>query len=117
MPFKPMTLADLFGEEPQLSREEQRDAALSKLAQSRTELVEKSREIAIRLADQKGTVTSTEVFAVLEAELTGELLKTFKEVDPRFMGVVFRSGWVRVGLTSSGSHARPVSVWKRKFPA
>jgi hypothetical protein len=66
--------------------------------------------IANMLFMQHGRVTSTEVLEVMR-EHHPELLE---DVDPRFMGCVFRRGWRRIGYEDSGSHRRPVSIWVRK---
>jgi hypothetical protein len=91
---------------------EARDAALDMLAAVRCELVMAAREAALQLAAANGRVTSTEVFAKLRAEGWGPKIA---EADPRWMGVVFRTkaGWERIGWETTGSHKRPVAVWKR----
>jgi hypothetical protein len=74
--------------------------------------------IAQSLATKQGTVTSTEVLEVLKEELvpgSGPLADALQQADPRFLGVIFRfprGYWERVGTTSTGSHHRPVTVWK-----
>ncbi len=97
-----------------LWREEQfnqRDQALERLERSRAELIEIARTVAITLWAMNGRVTSTEVLAALRDQGYGVWIDS---VDKRFMGAVFRpkSGWVRVGWEHTGSHGRPVAIWK-----
>lgn len=88
-----------------------RDEALDLLEQTRGELIDAARQVALRIAKEQGVVSSTEVFSELE---TTALKAKMDQVDPRWMGAVFRKGWERVGFESTGSHRRPVSVWRRK---
>lgn len=84
-----------------------RDDTLDLLEERRRNLITRAQEIAIRICRAYGTVTSPEVMLHLkEEDVPG-----YGEVDPRFMGAVFRRGWKRVGYKAIGSHARPVSVW------
>lgn len=85
---------------------EEKEKVLNQLAESRRELISRAKEIALEICEREGTVSSPQVLAVLREE------NPF-DVDPRFMGAVFRKGWLRVGWTTAGSHGRPVSVWKR----
>lgn len=85
---------------------EKKEEVLNQLAESRRELITRAKEIALEIYEREGTVSSPQVLAVLREE------NPF-DVDPRFMGAVFRKGWLRVGWTTAGSHGRPVSVWKR----
>lgn len=97
-----------------MTEEEKRDAALALLARTRQELIKAARISARRIYRYKGSVSSTDVFELMEsnpywaAKLAG--------VDRRFMGAVFgrSSGWVRVGWEMTGSHARPVAIWGRE---
>jgi hypothetical protein len=88
-------------------------AALALFDQYRSTLVDAAHDIAIDLAKQQGKVTSPQVLAVLrEHPKLGDVTKS---VDRRFMGAVFnRKCWERIGWTSTGSHRRPVSVWRYK---
>ena len=93
------------------AEEQGRDRALALLAEYRGALIAIARNLALRIARANGTVTSPQVLEALKAAGYGHLLD---EVDPRFMGVVFRRGWQRVGWLekeSRASHARPVTVW------
>lgn len=86
-----------------------RDAALGNLAAYRGDLCETGREIAIELAQQRGRITSVEVFAEMRARGYDEALDA---VDPRWMGVVFKEDiWRRQGWEQTGSHKRPVAIW------
>lgn len=86
-----------------------RDAALDLLDKRRAELIARAHQIATYFCRENGTVTSPQVIAELKKEGAPGL----DEVDPRFMGAVFRAGrgWRRIGYRAAGSHARPVSVW------
>lgn len=75
-------------------------------------LIEGAKQIALDIAFQFGTVTSTKVLDTLKDD--PDLRHLLDGVDPRFMGAVFRKGWERVGFDNSGSHKRPVTVWKRR---
>lgn len=87
-----------------------RDAALDLLQEYRAGLIARAKEIAFSLASRNGKVTSPEVVAVLREEK----FKGINQVDMRFMGCVFRSGWKRIGFTPRGSHCQPISVWEIK---
>jgi hypothetical protein len=55
-------------------------------------------------------VTSVEVFAEMRAQGYDTALDM---VDPRWMGAVFREDiWTRSGFETTGSHRRPVAIWK-----
>jgi hypothetical protein len=85
-----------------------RDSALDLIEAHRADLVGLSRFVAVELCQRNGSVTGPDVFAELHERGLSELLK---HKDPRFMGAVFRKGWIRIGQTNSGSHRRPVSIW------
>lgn len=89
----------------------ERDAAIARIGAANAALVEVAKDTARRIADSHGTVTSTQVLAALREEGYGAVLDA---VDRRFMGAVFwpGSGWERVGWSTTGSHGRPVAVWK-----
>ena len=90
----------------------QRDEALDLLQASRAELIAEARTIADIIHRQNGRVTAVEVLAFM-----GELDETKRRlriVDRRFVGVVFRKGWKRIGYENAGSHKRPVSVWTKE---
>jgi hypothetical protein len=91
-----------------------RDAALDVLADKRADLIEIARDVAIRLARRRHRVTSVEVFAALRAQGYD---KSLDAADPRWMGVVFREPiWERQGFETTGSHRRPVAIWKLVDP-
>lgn len=91
-----------------------RDQALDRLQQWRAGLVEVARDIAIRLARQRGRVTSVEVFAEMRAQGYDDALDA---VDPRWMGAVFNEDiWSREGWETTGSHKRPVAIWSLRDP-
>lgn len=71
----------------------------------RPELLDKARKVAVRLARKNGYVTSTQVLSHLDVP---------EGVDKRFMGAVFgkKRGWKMVGFDRTGSHRRPVAVWR-----
>jgi hypothetical protein len=96
------------------SEVEKRDRQLTLLALTRPELIKAAKNVALDLVTEHGEVTSPDVVAYLRRLGWGPLLDS---VDLRFMGVVFRKGWRRVGWktgrASPGSHARPVAVWAR----
>lgn len=89
-----------------------RDRVLDALQQTRADLIAAADTVARRLCAQNGQVTSTEVFDELRVQGHGPKLD---QVDPRFMGAVFRkgNGWNRIGFEPIGSHGRPVAVWTR----
>lgn len=104
----------LFEDEPPSkvapTEREKLDAIMVTMEATRGFLIETAREIAFDLVRKHGTVTSVEVFRAMRDQGYEALLKA---VDPRWMGAVFRTGgWVRDGYKDSGSHCRPVSVWK-----
>lgn len=88
-----------------------RDEALDALEAARAALVKEAHKIAVQLARQRGRITSVEVWHALIAYGYEDQLKGY---DPRWLGCVFRSGkgWARVGWESTGSHKRPVAIWK-----
>lgn len=90
-----------------------RDAALDLFETFRPQLLAEARTIALQFAKEKGRVTSSEVIERMVAKFP----QAMASVDHRFMGGVFRGGWERIGFEPSGSHCRPVSVWKLKEAA
>jgi hypothetical protein len=82
---------------------------LDALEAARAALITEAHKIAVQLARQRGRVTSIEVWHTMLAYGYEEQLKGY---DPRWIGCVFRRGWVRDGFESTGSHKRPVSVWR-----
>jgi len=94
------------------SEAEKRDEALALLETTRANLIAAAKIIATRIARQNGRVTSPEVLKLLRESPAWAGLVA--EVDPRFMGPVFRKGWTRIGYSSEGSHNRPVAVWALK---
>lgn len=90
-----------------------RDRALNLFERTRQELLAVARVIALEIFQVRGRVTAPEVFGLLKDRGFEEALG---QVDPRFMGAVFRegSGWRRIGWENKGSHRRPVSIWVRK---
>lgn len=92
-----------------------RDAALAVLAERRAGLVAEARAIAIQIAKDRGRVTSVEVFATMRAFGYDEQLDA---VDPRWIGCIWREEllWERVGFEGTGSHKRPVSIWRLALP-
>jgi hypothetical protein len=120
----PKDQMDLFGHGPaKVSEAEQqdriveeeieRDEALEKLEEHRGELVAEAFKLAHAI--MHGTVTSTIVFQLMRQ--FPELAEKLDDVDPRFMGVVFRKkGWEEVGMIKSGSHGRRVPIWKWTGP-
>jgi phage FluMu protein Com len=87
-----------------------KETAINLLEATRAELIAEAKVIAADLCSVRGRVTST---AVLEVMRRGRYADMLSDVDARFMGAVFRSGWKRVGYEPLGSHCRPVSVWER----
>lgn len=99
---------------PSHLEESGRDHAIDQLAQWRAGLVEIGREIAIELAKNRGRITSVEVFAEMRARGYDEALDA---CDPRWMGVVFKEDiWKRDGWEQTGSHKRPVAIWRLVDP-
>lgn len=96
----------------------ERDSVLDLFEQTRGDLVDLGYKLALQLCQQNGEVTSVQVFDALNmaAQSDPALKLKLSSVDPRWMGAVFREsrGWERMGWVSSGSHKRPVAVWKRR---
>lgn len=99
----------LFRESRKAERKK-RDSSLDRLEVTRSYLINLAKDFALRLFRAKGCVTSSEVLFLLRSEVP-EMLDG---IDPRFMGAVFRNGWVRIGYEPLGSHCRPVAVWRLK---
>lgn len=90
--------------------EEKRDHALDLLRRRRSALVAIGRDVAIEIARQRGRVTSVEVFAQMRAYGYDEEMDN---CDPRWMGAVFNESiWEREGWEQTGSHKRPVAIWR-----
>jgi hypothetical protein len=100
--------SDLFDPINRLEIESQkRDTALSRLEHHRRELVILAREIAISHSHTYKRVSSTDVLRIMRA---GGVIT---DEDPRFLGCVFRGKeWEPIGWESTGSHRRPVRVWR-----
>ncbi|MCZ6868091.1 MAG: hypothetical protein O7G84_01145 [Gammaproteobacteria bacterium] len=98
---------DLFVREQRVER----DSALNMLEKTRKRVIEVAREIAVELVGKHGEVTSPHVLRVMRERGHGNALDA---VDARFMGAVFRAGWLKNGYRCDGaSHNRPVAVWIR----
>jgi hypothetical protein len=94
---------------------QKRDLVLKQLAESRSYLVGRGYDVAIKIVKVAGTVSSTDVWKELRdlALHDDELRISLDEADPRWMGAVFnRKCWERVKWVSEGSHKRPVAVWR-----
>lgn len=104
-----MTQLGLFDPE-----EVARDRALDNFEASSASLVARGRAVAIEIARRCGVVTSPQVMRALQQEAAGDewLAGKLAAADPRWLGAVFRSGWIRSGWSSTGSHKRPVPIWK-----
>jgi hypothetical protein len=89
---------------------EKRDRILNRLARTRSRLVSQAYKIALQLARQNGRVSAPEVLRIMRKRK----YRGLKNIDPRFMGVVFRTGWERIGLAWHGSHGQAVTVWQRE---
>ncbi len=90
---------------------------LSSPASERAEIADKAvaraRVIAQKIALDTGTVTGARVLKSLRDENFPDL----DQIDPRFMGQVFKEErWEKAGTSSEpgshGSHGRPVTVWR-----
>lgn len=92
----------------------ERDAVLDRLQETRAELIAVAKETALRLAAEHGETCSVDVLNKMR--LDPVLKDKLDEVDPRFMGAVFRAGngWQRVRMEPKGSHACWISIWRRK---
>jgi hypothetical protein len=89
----------------------EREAVLDTLEATRRYLINIGIGVACDIAKRRGRVTSTEVLHVMRRD--PELVELMDEVDARWVGGVFRRGWKRIGYETTGSHARPVSIWGR----
>lgn len=97
----------------ELERELQaRDEALRLLAERRAFLIAVATEHANAIAYARGSVTITEVRAALRGDPRVTVYD--RKLDPRWVGVVFRRGWVRIGWEPTGSHGRPVPRWTKQ---
>ncbi len=86
-----------------MTEAQKRDEALDLLSRTRRELIDKAYGIAVDIARETGSVTSTEVLAKMTVP---------DGIDRRFMGPVFRRKcWRRVAWDDSGSHRRLVPRW------
>lgn len=100
---------DLFARQKEEIKK--RNVALDLLEETRAELIDCARKVALKIVNKNGSVTSTEVLIEMhDLGMTSKL----DTVDKRFMGAVFRNGWTRKGYENLGSHGRPVSVWMLK---
>jgi hypothetical protein len=94
------------------TEDSKRDAALDLLKKSRGSLIAAAKIQANTICRARGRVTSVEVAKAMKAAgYVGAMAK----VDLRWMGAVFRGGseWTRVGWEMTGSHSRPVTIWRR----
>ena len=97
-----MNLLDWLDEKPK------RNEALALLEANRADHMATALEITINHTKKHGGVTSSDVFEPMRRL---DILP--KNVDPRWMGAVFRRKcWKRVGYVNGGSHLRPISIWK-----
>lgn len=87
-----------------------RDEALDNLEEHRTELIAIGRKIAIQMATLHGRTCGPQVMN----EMRKRNVPGIDQVDPRFMGAIFRGGvgWKRVGYEPIGSHGGTVSIWE-----
>lgn len=91
------------------SHSAQRDLALERFEHHRAELVQIAHNIARRISTEQGQVTATDVLLEMRAKYPTQL----DQVDPRFLGAVFRRpGWEPMGYAPTGSHCRPVRIWR-----
>ena len=108
----------LFGHTPSapsLTEGQKRDRALDILRAHRGTLIEAAFAVAVRIAHDRGHVSSTDVLAVLDSD--PKWRAAVQAADRRFMGSVFRRKcWARIGWEETGSHGRPVAVWQYVAP-
>ena len=87
-----------------------RDLAIDRLEAKHCALIAIALGYAVAHARRMGSVTSVEVWRLLELDPRAPALVA--QADPRWMGAVFRAKmWRRVGWEASGSHGRPVARW------
>lgn len=103
-------VVDAEGLDAPQTEAQKRDQVLDALARFRAEVIRHARAAAEELFARDGSVTAPRVLALMRERGHGPLLDS---VDARCVGVVFRSGWTRVGWEPEGSHGRPVAVWGR----
>lgn len=91
---------------------EKKEEILARVKRTRGSLIDLAKDAAVKLAQEFGKVSSTDVLMILESD--HEIRAMMRGKDKRFMGAVFASGkmWTRVGYESTGSHGRPVAVWR-----
>ncbi len=89
---------------------EKRDEVLDALAVKRAYLICVAKAAAISIHARRGEVTSSDVMTSMRAVNVPGI----NDVDPRWIGCVFRRGWKRKGYRAQGSHGRPVSIWVRR---
>lgn len=90
--------------------EAKRDDILDAMEQRRRVLLAVAKGVAGRIERTRGRVTAVEVLADMRDCGFGPQMAM---VDSRWAGAIFRRGWTRIGYESKGSHARPVSVWRK----
>lgn len=88
------------------------DPVQKSVSDIREELIAAARIVAEKIYMAKGRVTGPEVLRALEKSLADKM----QRVDHRFVGVVFKRGWKRIGYENTGSHCRPVSIWSKHDP-
>lgn len=101
---------------PGYTHEEQAllERALAWMSEVHDDLISLSRDIAPRLAVQRGDVDSVDVFEVLRAAGFGEAELRRGESKGRWMGAAIQRcpGLKNSGKTrKKGSHLRPVTIW------
>lgn len=87
-----------------------RDAALERF-EGHT-LTQIAKVLASEIAACEGTVTGPQVAAELRRLGIYDSNDPADPRDARFMGAVFRRGWVQVGTSRTGSHNRTVPIWR-----
>lgn len=96
----------------QKQRDMERDLALARLSDLRSELIRIADKIAVRLCAEFGFVTAPRVILEMKSAGYGEMLAA---VDARWVAAVLlpSRGWVVCGELREGSRSRPVKKWRR----
>lgn len=86
----------------------QRDIGIKRAALASREAVRIAHDIAMELVRANGRVTSPEVLREFGKRHPDEL-----PAERRFMGAVFSAKtWLPLGWETTGSHRRPVRIWR-----
>jgi hypothetical protein len=99
--------------------EAKKNSGIEQVSKGYADLIAAGIPIAMRICEERGRVTSVEVEAEMlsdsrYASRMAEIPVGETTPERRWLGHIFqRGGWKRFGYEPTGSHGRPVSIWKR----